>query len=265
MRPKIDLADLNNSSVVPKPELLTTLLVDAISSSTLGLPLNLLIIFLSFFSAEIDGEFKYFLGTLAVWDSAYCMVMIGAFLFQLVHSNFRLNATIFHCSLINHSAYGCGIAMVLTLPLIAINRYVVIVQQRIDFFTKRKTVLMCLYPCLVLIWPLIDFTIAPYATDYPRCGLVYYTPYLVEVFVVPVAGSYALIAFCQLKLYRFLSQHISTVSKILRRSEKEVAKERMILKAMMIQAVSPIVLSLPMTVYLYRCVRLTLGAALHVT
>ena len=69
------IAASNVTSWPINSELITTYTFDMLLSCTLGLPLNIIVIFLSFKSEKLTGTYKYFLGNLALWDVAYCVAI----------------------------------------------------------------------------------------------------------------------------------------------------------------------------------------------
>jgi hypothetical protein len=71
--------------------------------------------------------------------------------------------------------------MSIALPLTAVNRYVVIVMRREDWFTNQRVFLLCVCSYLPLFGPLADFLFAPYVTNYLDCDFILYTPYTDEV------------------------------------------------------------------------------------
>jgi hypothetical protein len=143
---------------------------------------NLFIIYLSIFSPLLNGHFKYFMANLALCDLCFNLSMLFAASSQIYHDFLNVPFTATTCYARSAFPYAFGLCeMGFALPLIAANRYVVIVMQRNDWFTNRRVFLLCICCYLPLIIPLVDFLFAPYVTDFMDCDFIIYTPYIVEV------------------------------------------------------------------------------------
>jgi hypothetical protein len=142
---------------------------------------NLFVIYLSFFSPLVTGNFKYFMANVALCDLCGILSVCFETCAQMYHDfmNVPYTATSCYARIIFPLAFAA--CMCFALPLVAVNRYVVIVMQRNDWFTKRRVFLLCVCSYLPLIGPLIDLLFAPYVTDYIDCDFILYTPYIYEV------------------------------------------------------------------------------------
>jgi hypothetical protein len=101
---------------------------------------------------------------------------------QMYHDfmNVPFTATTCYASAIFPYVFGMCIHG-FALPLVAVNRYVVIVLEREDWFTKQRVFLLCIITYLPLTVPLVDFLFGPYVTNYFGCDFILYTPYIIEV------------------------------------------------------------------------------------
>ena len=143
---------------------------------------NLFVLYLSFFSPLLTGNFKYFIANLALCDLCLDFTLCFEAYSQIYHDFMNVPYTATTCYAKEIFIYAfCMCEMGFALPLIAVNRYVVIVMQHNDWFTKRRVFLLCVCSYLPLTWPLVDFLFAPYVTDYMDCDFIIYTPYIMEV------------------------------------------------------------------------------------
>jgi hypothetical protein len=142
---------------------------------------NLLIIYLSFFSPLVNGNFKYFMANLALCDLCSNLSVAFGACAQIYHFflNVPFTATTCYATVVFGYAFDACI-FGFALPLTAVNRYAVIVMQRNDWFTNRRVFLLCVCSYLPLTGPLIDFLFAPYVTNYVDCDFIIYTPYTAE-------------------------------------------------------------------------------------
>jgi hypothetical protein len=148
---------------------------------------NLFVLYLSFFSPLITGNFKYFIANFALCDLCFTLSMYFEACSQIYHEfmNVPYTATTCYAKAVFPYAFAlCELGF--ALPLIAANRYVVIVIQHNDWFTKRRVFLLCVCSYLPLTWPLVDFLFAPYVTDYLDCDFIIYTPYIAEASDIPL-------------------------------------------------------------------------------
>jgi hypothetical protein len=142
---------------------------------------NLFVIYLSFFSPLITGNFKYFMGNVAFCDLCIILSVCYETCAQMYHDfmNVPYTATSCYARMVFPIAFAA--CMCIALPLTAVNRYVVIVLGRDDWFTNRSVFLLCVGSYLPLIGPLTDFLFAPYVTNFIDCDFILYTPYIDEV------------------------------------------------------------------------------------
>ena len=147
-----------------------------------GILANLLVLYLSFFSPLVVGNFKYFMANLAFCDLCYILSVCFEACSQMYHEfmNVPFSATTCYASIIFQFVFSACM-MGFALPLTAANRYIVIVMRRENWLTNRRVFMLCVCSYLPLTWPLIDFFFAPYVTDYLDCDFIIYTPYILEV------------------------------------------------------------------------------------
>jgi hypothetical protein len=147
-----------------------------------GIPANLFVIYLSFCSPIIMGNFKYIMANVAISDLCCNLSRCFGACYHMYYDfmNVPYTATTCYARVVFNYAFSLCL-FGFALPLTAINRYVVIVLERNDWFTKKRVFLLCICTYLPLIVPLIDFLFAPYVTTYNDCDFVLYTPYTIEV------------------------------------------------------------------------------------
>uniref|UniRef100_A0A914WHC5 G-protein coupled receptors family 1 profile domain-containing protein n=1 Tax=Plectus sambesii TaxID=2011161 RepID=A0A914WHC5_9BILA len=238
----------------------TTFTFDAINSCALGVPLNLIIVYLSFISAKVDGDFKYFLGNLAVADLGFCFGNVYNWAQHFYFVKKEIPSNVITCSLQGSFGYGFGFATALALPLLPLNRYCVIVQKS-KWFTKSHTFLLCLIPYILgFIGEIYDVFFAQSITFYPRCGFHVYTQFIPEFLIVPIAAGYTAAIYCNFKVHKIVATHMRA-SRRSARGSNHVVCERSVLKASIYQACIPLIFIFPITVYLTSTIFLGWAAA----
>ena len=142
---------------------------------------NLFVLYLSFFSPLVTGNFKYFMANLALCDLCFNLSVCFEACSQMYHDfmNVPFTATTCYARGVFPFAFAACM-MCFALPLIAANGYVVIVMRCEDWFTNRRVFLLCMCSYLPLTVPLVDFLFAPYVTNYFDCDFILYTPYIIE-------------------------------------------------------------------------------------
>lgn len=242
-------SDFFNRSWLLNETYSSTIAFGFINSCALGLPLNLIVVYLSFFSGHVKGEFKYFFGNLAILDILYCLTLFSAWLIQELFISNNWESNVIWCTIQVHPPFVFAMASAMAAPLISINRYFVIVHDS-TWFTVKHIAILCLYPySIVLVWLLFDLLYAPYVSVFVRCGYILYTPFIPEVFFVPIVLGYFAVIFCNWKIYRFIWGHINRTETLMGRNVCDYKGEKTILKAMIIQAIIPVVCATPACVY----------------
>ncbi len=147
-----------------------------------GILANLFVLYLSFFSPLVIGNFKYFTANLAFSDLCLNLAMCFTTLSQMYHDfmNVPYTATTFYATIAFPLVFIISVCFSMTLT--AANRYIVIVMGRNDWFTKRRVFLLCICSYLSLIVPPIFFLFAPYVVNIIFNNLfIIYFPYIGEV------------------------------------------------------------------------------------
>jgi hypothetical protein len=219
-----------------------------INSCAIGILPNLIVVYLSFFCRHVKGEFKYFLGNLAIIDLLLCCSNFSAWLIQTEFIAHNWLSNVIWCTIQTEPPFTFAIASAMALPLISVNRYFVIVRES-TWFNVKHIALLCLYPYSILIWWILDVAYAPYVSVFARCGYTLYTPYVPEIFIIPIVIGYFILIFCNWKIYRLISGHISATTELMLRSGNDYTGESAILKAIIIQAIIPLVCVAPATIY----------------
>ncbi len=231
--------------------------------TTIGLcatVLNGLVITISF--VKKLQIYKYFLCNLAIADFLFC------FLFTFFQPYFITNTEVKNwcCSLISFISVTCLFTMMTSLPLLAINRYVSLYKSHLyaKLYSRRMTLLYCiaawLYAaCVILIRGRI---LGPFgrSSDGMVClgsvggnltkGESAAVSFLSLVGVSTVSIGFVVLALCSYKIYRLLKVQQQSLMNL--HSAQNLERNKMLLKACVIQGMLPVVCFLPMllvTVY----------------
>jgi hypothetical protein len=230
-----------------------SLSLTAFISCSIGVPANILVICLSLFSSKIQGEYKYFIANLAFCDLSYCLSCLFQCVFHLYHrfGNVPMNVT--RCNWQTFLPYTTGLCTGFAIPLASINRYVVIVLDKDYWFEKKRTVLLlCLTAYIPVSYMVISFLFSPYVVYFPYCNYTSYIPFGIEpFFAYVIAIVYPTIIFCNYRLYRVLSKHMSSLKTILNKTTSQVENERSILKAIVLQGALPAISAFPIGMVLF--------------
>jgi hypothetical protein len=110
---------------------------------SIGIPVNLLVLFLSFCSPHIKGNYKYFLANLSICNlmSLSCLIFEG--FFHLYYVIFDVPMNVFRCTLENIIGYAARLCLGYAMPFTWLNRYFVIArnqEQRMTFIFQGQGV-----------------------------------------------------------------------------------------------------------------------------
>jgi hypothetical protein len=237
------IADFENVTWPANTNVTLALSLAAITSS-FGIPANLLVLYISFYSELVVGNYKYFLANLAVTDLFDCFSTIYQLLFHLYHLHYNVPLNISRCYYMVIPAYMFGFIMGFALPLASINRYCVICLDKEEWFTSKKIAMLCALAYFPILFPIIDFLFAYEVVAYcDICAYNYFTPFNPEwIVILLVICSLPTLIFCNLKMYKKLSTHMSK-SKSKKLLGVKQQNERSILKALVIQVSSCLNLS----------------------
>lgn len=106
-------------------------------TNIVGLPANILIIYLSFCVPSITGHFKYFLANLALCDLGICVTVSHSCIFHLWHVVAGTPMTATKCTVGFIYTFAFAMCMTYNIPLASANRYMVIVHGKDHWFTKK--------------------------------------------------------------------------------------------------------------------------------
>lgn len=234
----------NNSTSIPDRKFLSSFLyIQVFVICSIGVPLNLLVIYLSLFHKSIKNNYKYLLGNAALSE-----ILL---LFSFLASN------VVHVSLINNNMvydpFWCTIGRIWiqvfsvcyynAVPLVSINRYVIVVLQKEHIFTFRVTLFLCILVYWPLLYPLLAFTFPQYLVREVFCGYMYWFPFIREFLLIPDAFLTISSAFSIVKLYLFLRKHIKTVTASVDKSK--LRDEKSLLLTTTIEGLLPIISCFP--------------------
>jgi hypothetical protein len=238
-------------SAVPKNESKTLLWQEkyvyrtqffAALSVPFGILLNLMVAYISFVKKGIVGNYKFFLGNLAIGEILFhCSLFVWEVgYFAPLIFNGPIVYTPFWCTILICWGEALGVIFMNALPLIFINRYIIIVLNKNDFFTKRKIFFMCLFTYWPVLYPILysafPMRMVLYETNF--CGHIYYFPFIREFMLIPTGVLVLASTFCVIKLFLHLHRHMKTVSTIA--DQSKLKDERSLLFTVLFQGVSPL-------------------------
>uniref|UniRef100_A0A914VG82 G-protein coupled receptors family 1 profile domain-containing protein n=1 Tax=Plectus sambesii TaxID=2011161 RepID=A0A914VG82_9BILA len=233
-------AEFSNISWPANPNITLPITLDFLISNIGGVPANLLVLYISFFNPLVTGHYKYFLANLALCDLSYCFSALFSWAFHIVHylADIPMNAT--KCSLQTIFPYMFGFCMVTAIPLASISQFIVLVRGKNTWLTRNRAISMCCIAYLPAIWPLMEFTMAPYVVQYSRCNYSLYIPFMPEIILFFLLAYFGpTLIFCNVSIYRNLSKHIAS---------ENTRNEKSVLKAVVIQAVVPLICCVPVVI-----------------
>ncbi len=213
----------------------------------IGIPISLLVMYLSFIDRTIKKNYKYLLGNMAVCNF---FVLVGDLVSVLVHKyvvDNELLYTPFRCTLREIWAQTFGACYYNSVPLVSIHRYMIVVHKMDNFFTNKIILCMCLSVYWPILYPILAFA-SPSHLLRDNCGYMYWFPFIREFLLVPVIILSLASVFCIIKFYLFLRKHIKT--EIVQRNLLKLQDERSLLKAMIIQGIIPLVCCVPNAILL---------------
>jgi hypothetical protein len=215
-------------------------------------PANLFVLYISFFSKSVVGNYKYFIANQAFCDLLLNFAAIFACLFHQICEKFSIPMTVNSCLFDMALRYMPAMCVQLALPLISINRYFVIVKKNDEMFTTKLIVFLCFTTYAPFLWPLIEFVFAPYVSYIYICGLYPMVPFFWESWLLLIAIYIpTTVIFCNYNIYAVLSRHISEVSVHLNKTAEQIREERSILKALILQSTVPLLVTFPVAVCLF--------------
>jgi hypothetical protein len=138
----------------------------------IGVPLNLIVMSISFIDKSIAGNYKYLLGNLALCDSLFlCSLLFSNFVHLYIINN-NMIYTPFSCTLHSILPLTFGISYLNVLPFISINRYYVIVLES-GCFTNRIVFILSILVYWPLLNPVMAFLCPTYFVPDSFCGYNY--------------------------------------------------------------------------------------------
>lgn len=199
-----------------------------------GVPLTFLLMYISFFSKLIKHNYKYLLGNLALCDFFFlCAVQFSNLVHLYVSSNGE-KYTPLSCTIYRIGMYAAGASMLCAIPLVSIDRYVVIVLGKEQIFTNRRIFYMCISAYIFPILYLILTLLFPVRLVFDiHCGYMYWFWYVRELMIMPITILTLLSVFCVARLYLYLAKHIKSVSGTLELSRMK--DERSLLRVVTMQ------------------------------
>ena len=183
----LGLIPLNSSNVTKPPDQNYThqlLYWEVYFVFLIGVPLNLIVMYISFFDKAIQGNYKYLLGNVALCDILFhCSVLFGNFVYLYLFDN-NMFYTPFWCTLGTIWTETFAVSFLNALPLISINRYCVIVLQN-EFFTDNTVLVVSLLIYWPILYPIMTLSVPQYLLPDIFCGYHYWFYFVREVMLIP--------------------------------------------------------------------------------
>jgi hypothetical protein len=238
--PILGLIPLNRSlEHFPDPLFTSTILYyEVYVAFAIGVPLNLLVMYVSFIDKTIQNNYKYLLGNLALCDILFLSGLLASNLVHVYVTANDINYTPFSCTLYRIWMITFGVCFLNAIPLISIHRYFVIVRGNYDIFTNRNIIFMSLLVYWPLLYPILAFAHPMYLVGDILCGFNFWFPFIREIILIPVGILASFALFCVIRIYYFLKQHMKMVSTVIDRSKMK--DEQSLLLSITIAGILPI-------------------------
>jgi hypothetical protein len=149
-----------------------------------GVPLNMLNIYLSFFEKTLIGNYKYFLGNLAISEILFLVSLLESNLVHLFVINNNLNYTPFLCTMYRIWQDHTPTSILYAISMISVNRYVTIVHSNETFFTNRRVFFICFATYLPLLTSVVPILFPLYMLYDDFCGYIYWFPLIRELLFI---------------------------------------------------------------------------------
>ena len=142
--PIFGLMALNRSlEHIPDPFFTSTILYNEVYVAfAIGVPLNLLVMHVSFVDKTIQNNYKYLLGNLALCDVLFLASLLFSNLVHVYVTTAHINYNPFLCTQYRVWIEAFATCFMNAMPIISINRYFVIVLQNDNIFTNRNIFIM---------------------------------------------------------------------------------------------------------------------------
>jgi hypothetical protein len=203
-----------------------------------GVPLNLLVMHLSFIDKKIEANYKYFLGNLAICDILFLIGLLISNLVNVYIVSNNMNYTPFSCTLYRIWMQAFAVCMLNSLPIISINRYITLVKQKPGLFTNKLIFIICLLVYWPVFYVVLTLAFPMYMVKDIFCGYNYWFPFIREFLLVPLAPLSIAAVFCTCRTYFFLAKHLKTVSILVEQSK--LKDEKSLLIAMTLGGILPL-------------------------
>lgn len=136
-----------------------------------------------------------------------------------------------------------GFATVAVLPLLSFNRYIALFhnQSYPKLFTKPKILFYCFAPVIIMSCT-IAMLVAGQTLSQTLIGMLYASEALLST---QVFLSFTFTLYFNIRIYKKLKAHQTTVLRRLKRQDRSVQRNRELLRVSIIQAIAPLLLQSP--------------------
>ncbi len=240
-----------NTTKIPSPTCtFSNMCIQIYVSNVIGIPINLLIMYLSFTDKTIKKKYIYLLGNIAICNF---FILVSNFVSNLVHNyviDNDLLFTPFLCTLYEIWAQTFTVCYYNSISLVSIHRYMIVVNEMDRVFTNKIILCMCLSVYWPILYPILAFG-SPTHLVIDYCGYMYWFPFIREFLLVPAGILNIVSVFYIIKLFRFLRKEMKTTT--LRRDASRLKDERSLLIAMTVQGILPLVCHVPTALVMILC------------
>ncbi len=216
-------------------------------SNAIGIPVNLLVLYLSFIDKTIKKNYKYFLGNIAICNLFTLLSILFMNFLEKYLTDSDLLFTPFLCTLYEIWFQTFATCYYNSIPLVSIHRYMIIVREMDHVFTNKIILCMCLSVYWPILYPILAFG-SPTHLLRVYCGYMYWFPFIREFMLVPAIILSIASIFCIVKFHLFLRKHMKT--EIVQRNLLRLKDERSLLTAITIQGILPLVCYVPNAILL---------------
>ena len=178
---------------------------------------------------------------------SYCIGnLIQWFLRVLLVYKLKVDRNIHYCSLYHSFAVGFARCMIPGMFLTGLHRYLIVYKQRGNVFSRRIIFVSCLSSYYPVYWQLLVYLFQSYVTPYyAKCYLFSFPYEFLILIAIPHSVLALLNLFFLIRLVKYLSQNINRLCVSLRKSEEDVKKGKMVIRAILIQGLLPFLSMFP--------------------
>ena len=211
---------------------------------------NSLVIYLSFTSKELKNHFKYLIANTAFLAACFSMAELALAIYFELSSLFNIPINIFKCTIYFTFVIGFLGGLQCTYSQTILCRHREIVSN--EKCSKTQLLLQLLFPYTPVLLQIVSVVFSENYRAVAAGNCIVLQPSNALVAILPITVcilSLLLQVILSYRLYQFLKHHFINVTANLdtnRTAQERLMEERSILRAVLIQGVSPVVIGLPL-------------------